>query len=103
MALARPAVDAVVEGSIGVARGDAVDAGLWPNPELSYAREQTDGGPSASKEDYLSVSQTVDFSGRRRLERRAAGRRVGRTVQDDRDVVIVFKRAGSGWVMEDMH
>src|SRR5688572_8117717 len=55
MALQRAAIADVVEGSIGLAQGDSLDTGLWPNPEVSYSREQTDGSPSASNEDDLTL------------------------------------------------
>jgi len=82
LALSRAAVAQVVEGTIAAARSDAVEAGLWPNPELSFARERADGGPSASSEHYLWLSQTVDLAGRRGLQRKAAGHRVGRAVHE---------------------
>ncbi len=36
-ALARPEVGDLVEGDVEAARGEAVRAGLWPNPVLSIA------------------------------------------------------------------
>jgi outer membrane protein, heavy metal efflux system len=74
--LARSAVIDLLEGEVDVARGDEVEVGLWPNPVLSYSREQTYGGPASSVEDYASLSQSFDFAGRRGLRTDAAGRRV---------------------------
>ena len=78
-ALARPEVRDLVEGDVDAARGDAIRAGLWPNPVLSYSREETRGGPEGARDDLALVSQTFDFSGRRGLRSDAAGRRVEAT------------------------
>jgi len=75
-ALARPEVSGLLEGEVDVARGDAVRAGQWPNPVLSYAREETRGGPAGAKDDLALVTQAFDLSGRRGLRADAAGRRV---------------------------
>jgi cobalt-zinc-cadmium efflux system outer membrane protein len=78
-ALARPEVRDLVEGDVDVARGDAVRAGLWPNPTLSYSREETSGGPARTTDDLALVAQTFDLAGRRGLRADAAGRRVEAT------------------------
>ena len=75
-ALARPEVRDVIEGEIDVARGDALRAGMWSNPVASYSREQVYGGPAASAENYVELSQAVDVSGRRSLRGQAGDRRV---------------------------
>ena len=75
-ALARPEVRDVIEGEIDVARGDALRAGMWSNPVASYSREQVYGGPAASAENYVELSQAVDISGRRSLRGQAGDRRV---------------------------
>jgi len=74
--LARPEVRDLVEGDVDVARGDAIRAGLWPNPVLSYSREQSTSGPTTAGDDLALITQTFDISGRRGLRSDAAGRRV---------------------------
>jgi outer membrane protein, heavy metal efflux system len=81
--LSRPAVEDLVDGATDLARADAIEAGLWPNPSVSYSREQT-YGRGGSAEDYAWLSQALDFSGRRGLRRRAAEQRVAAT-SDDRE------------------
>ncbi|MBM4395358.1 MAG: TolC family protein [Deltaproteobacteria bacterium] len=75
-ALGRPAVAAVVEGEVGVARGDAVDAGRWSNPVVSYSREQVFGGGAEGSDDFVTLSQEIDLGGRRSLRRDAGRQRV---------------------------
>jgi outer membrane protein, heavy metal efflux system len=75
-ALARPEIQDVVAGEVEVARGDALRAGMWPNPTASYSREQTYGGAAASYDNYALLSQSVDVSGRRALRGDAGDRRV---------------------------
>jgi cobalt-zinc-cadmium efflux system outer membrane protein len=75
-ALARPEVRDLVEGEVDVARGDAIRAGLWPNPVLSYSRERSTSGPTTAGDDLALITQTFDISGRRGLRSDAAGRRV---------------------------
>jgi cobalt-zinc-cadmium efflux system outer membrane protein len=73
-ALARPALADAVEGAVGVARSEAVRESLWPDPELSYNREETFGGQGVAQ-DVLMVSQRFDVSGRRGLRTTAASHR----------------------------
>lgn len=77
--LARSEVHDLVEGEVDAARGEAIRAGLWPNPIISYAREQTKGGPAAAQDDLALLTQTFDLSGKRGLRGDAAGRRVEAT------------------------
>ncbi len=70
-AMSRPEVRDVIEGEIDVARGDALRAGMWSNPVASYSREQVYGGPAASAENYVELSQAIDISGRRSLRGQA--------------------------------
>src|SRR5262245_6787499 len=79
--LSRPAVEDIVDGATDLARADAVEAGLWPNPSVSYSREQTYGS-GGTAEDYAWLSQVLDLSGRRGLRRRAAERRVAATTDE---------------------
>lgn len=60
-------------GRIEASKGQAIQAGLWSNPELELRAEdvpQRGGGFSQSK-NFLGVSQTVPFPGKKSLERRA--------------------------------
>lgn len=75
-ALARPAVADVVEGEVGLARGEAIEAGQWSNPVLSYSREQVFGGGAAGADDYLTLSQEFDLGGRKSLRGDAGRERV---------------------------
>ena len=70
-ALARTAISDVIDGDVEAARATAVELRTWQNPELAYTREQT-YGPGGTGEDYLSLGQTLDIGGRRRLRGRAA-------------------------------
>ena len=70
-ALARPALADVTEGAVDVARSEAIRAGLWPDPEITYDREQTLGAQGAVQ-DVLMISQRFDLSGRRGLRSDAA-------------------------------
>ena len=76
MGLARQGVEQVLSGLIGTAAADVKAVRLWPNPSVSYTREQVDAGPAESDEDFLVVTQAFDFSGRRGLRTRAAQSRL---------------------------
>lgn len=78
-ALARPEVRDLVAGDVEVARGEAIRAGLWPNPVLSYSREEGSGGSTSAKDELALITQSFDLSGRRGLRADAAGRRVEAT------------------------
>ncbi len=73
-ALSRPALTDVAEGEAGVARAQAIGETLWPDPELSYDREETSGDQGAAQ-DFVMISQRFDLSGARRLRSDAAGHR----------------------------
>lgn len=73
-ALERPALAEAIEGEVGVARARALQERLWPNPEVSYSREQS-RGVGGTAEDYVWLSQRFDLSGRRGLKSRAAEHR----------------------------
>jgi cobalt-zinc-cadmium efflux system outer membrane protein len=80
--LARPAVGELTDAELAIARGNTLEAGRVPNPTLAWSRESTTGGLAASAEDYATLMQPLDFSGRRRL-RREAGERREAGVADD--------------------
>jgi outer membrane protein, heavy metal efflux system len=69
--LARPELRDLVEGEVDVARSEAIRSSLWSNPVLSYTREHTFGGDTATAEDYGTLTQSFDVAGKRRLRRRA--------------------------------
>lgn len=64
----------VIEGTAEIERGRGLIARAYPNPEVSYAREQTFGA-GGTADNYLSVSQTVDLGRRRNLRGVASERR----------------------------
>jgi len=74
-ALEHPALDELEHSDAARAEAEGRTQTRWSNPQLSYTREQlvTDG---AFGEDYIGLSQTFDVSGRRKLAREAAERRV---------------------------
>jgi len=74
-ALSRTALTELMEGLVGIARSEEVREGLWPDPEISYNREETLGAQGAAQ-DFVTLSQSFDLSGRRGLRREAAGHRV---------------------------
>ena len=62
-------------GAVQAAEADALAAGLFPNPTLSYSRERFGGSPDTVEHTWM-LGQTFDVSGRRGLHREAASRRV---------------------------
>jgi len=72
LALARPELADLDRARIGEAEADAIEAGLWSNPSLEYSRDET----GATRETQWQLSQPLDFSGRRRLRRKAANLRI---------------------------
>jgi outer membrane protein, heavy metal efflux system len=70
-ALRRIPLRETIDGAIEVEEGRGRAAGAYPNPQLSYVREQTFGA-FGTGEDYLSLAQTVDLGNRRSLHREAS-------------------------------
>jgi cobalt-zinc-cadmium efflux system outer membrane protein len=68
-----PLVDALA-GAVEVEHGQAATLSAYPNPQLSYLREQT-FGTLGTAEDYISLSQMIDLGNRRGLRGNAAERR----------------------------
>ncbi len=66
-ALSRADVDTVLSADMDAARGRLVTAGTRPNPVLGIDREGVDGFSGDGSETILSVEQSFDFFGRRRL------------------------------------
>lgn len=73
-AVGRAPLSETIEGSISIERGGALAAGAYPNPQISYLREQTFGG-LGTEEDYLSLAQVIDLGNRRGLRRDAGAHR----------------------------
>lgn len=76
LALARPAVQALANGRIALARSDITAAGRWPNPEIEYAREEINREPTDTTEAFYWLSQRFELSGQRGLRKEAAAHRV---------------------------
>ncbi len=72
----RPGLAQAVQGAADVERGSAMVVGTWPNPQVSYMREQTFGS-TGTGEDYVWVGQPIDIGNRRGLRARAANARAG--------------------------
>ncbi|EPX56712.1 outer membrane efflux protein [Cystobacter fuscus DSM 2262] len=66
-ALRRAPLRDTVEGDVTAEQGRGRAAGAYPNPQLAFTREQTFGA-SGSREDYLSLAQTLDLGARRALQ-----------------------------------
>jgi cobalt-zinc-cadmium efflux system outer membrane protein len=75
-ATSRPELAQAVQGAANVERGSAMVVGTWPNPQVSYTREQTYGNLGTG-EDYVWVGQPIDIGNRRGLRARAANARAG--------------------------
>lgn len=71
MAQASQSVAALHAAQLDLARSDLLRERRWPNPTVEYARES-----AGEAEQFLTVSQSFDLSGRRGLRRRAAELRV---------------------------
>jgi cobalt-zinc-cadmium efflux system outer membrane protein len=70
-------VVALSAAQLDLARSDVERERRWPNPTLDYTRES-----AGETEQFLTLSQSFDFSGRRTLRRRAAELRVEATQQE---------------------
>lgn len=79
--LRRAALTDTIEGAVEVQAGRARATRAYPNPQLTYLREQTFGS-SGTGEDYLSVAQVVDLGGRRRLQGKAGDLRARAAAYD---------------------
>lgn len=75
LGLARADLADLERGVVQAAEADALAAGLYPNPTLSYSRERIDGSPESVEQTWM-LEQAFDVSGRRSLHREAANRRV---------------------------
>lgn len=86
-AVGRGALTDALAGAVDAERGAALTAGAYPNPQVSYLREQTFGALGTG-EDYLSLSQVIDLGNRRGL-RRKAGERRAKAVELEGDAVRI--------------
>ena len=77
IAQASQSVAALSAAQLELARSDVERERRWPNPSLDYTRES-----AGETEQFLTLSQSFDFSGRRLLRRRAAELRVEATRQE---------------------
>lgn len=92
LALARKELKQAVQGARDVELGRAESAARWPNPELAYTREETFGS-LGTRDDYLTLSQRIDLSGRRALRAEAAEARAeAETTRGQRTEVAVVER-----------
>lgn len=73
-AMRRVPVSEIIEGEVAVEQGRGRAAAAYPNPEISYLREQTFGA-FGTGEDSLSLSQTFDLGNRRSLHGQAGAAR----------------------------
>lgn len=71
IARASQSVIVLSAAQLDLARSDVERERRWPNPTLDYTRESL-GESHAETEQFLTLSQSFDFSGRRLLRRRAA-------------------------------
>lgn len=71
IALANTSVASFNTAQLDLTRAEARREALWPNPTFDFTREA-----AGANEDFLTLSQSFDFSGRRSLRRRAATLRV---------------------------
>jgi outer membrane protein, heavy metal efflux system len=73
-ALQRAPLTDAIEGEVAIEEGRARAVSAYPNPQLSYMREQT-FGTFGTGEDYLSVAQVIDLGNRRGLHGEAGDAR----------------------------
>jgi cobalt-zinc-cadmium efflux system outer membrane protein len=74
-AMARPELAAALAGPAAVEAAEARRVSVWPNPVVSYEREQTSRDGRPETEETIAVSQTIEISGRRGLRADAATKR----------------------------
>lgn len=75
LGLARSDLSDLDQADVRMAEADALAAGQIPNPTLSYSRDRVGGSPDTVEQSWM-LSQTFDLSGKRKLRREAAERRV---------------------------
>lgn len=75
LGLARSDLSDLDQAEVRVAQADVLAAGQLPNPTLSYSRDRVGGSPATVEQSWM-LSQAFDLSGKRKLHREAAERRV---------------------------
>jgi cobalt-zinc-cadmium efflux system outer membrane protein len=80
-ALERAPLRDAIEGDVAVEAGRARAVRAYPNPQITYVREQTFGA-FGTGEDYLTVAQTIDLGNRRGLHGEAGEARARAAEQD---------------------
>lgn len=80
-ALERAPLRDAIEGDVAVEAGRARFERAYPNPQVTYVREQT-FGTFGTGEDYLTVAQTIDLGNRRGLLGQAGDTRARAAEQD---------------------
>lgn len=75
LGLARSDLSDLDRANVRMAEADALAAGQIPNPTLSYSRDRVGGSPDTVEQNWM-LSQTFDLSGKRKLRREAAERRI---------------------------
>ncbi|TXT21727.1 MAG: hypothetical protein FD134_2604 [Gallionellaceae bacterium] len=81
--LARSELGDLARARAGEAEADALEADLWANPTLEYSRDESRNGTGVREETW-QLSQSFDFSGRRRLKREAGGQHIAAAAADAR-------------------
>jgi cobalt-zinc-cadmium efflux system outer membrane protein len=79
LGLAQPELAELSRARAEAAAADAIEAALWPNPNLELSRERT----AATRETAWRLAQPIDLSGRRGLRESAARHRVRATEADN--------------------
>ncbi len=75
LGLARSDFSDLDQADVRMAEANALAAGQIPNPTLSYSRDRVGGSPDTVEQNWM-LSQTFDLSGKRKLHREAAERRI---------------------------
>ncbi|MBK6807813.1 MAG: TolC family protein [Sandaracinaceae bacterium] len=75
-----PLLDAI-EGDVELEAARARSARAYPNPQITYVREQTFGALGTG-EDYLTLAQTIDLGNRRGLQGQAGEARARAAERD---------------------
>ncbi len=80
-AIERAPLGEAIEGLVTVQRGAALNVSAYPNPVVSYWREQTFGS-LGTREDYASIAQIVDLANRRGLRGEAGDARARAAIHE---------------------
>jgi cobalt-zinc-cadmium efflux system outer membrane protein len=93
---ANPRIQAI-GADVDAKRADVTEASLWPNPALSYQREEVFPDSGGIAENTLTLSWSLDFSGRRSRRTDAArdGVRAARARADDDELAALIEALGT--------